>query len=79
MMATTNPEATAVGRSSTELQTEGRRKRAVITGSNGGMGRALARAFGETMDLVLTDIARRGQYPNGTRRAGAQSTCGNVH
>ena len=46
MMATTNPEATAVGRSSTDLQTEGRRKRAVITGSNGGMGRALARAFG---------------------------------
>jgi NAD(P)-dependent dehydrogenase (short-subunit alcohol dehydrogenase family) len=38
-------------------QTEGRRKRAVITGSNGGMGRALARAFGEIMDLVLTDIA----------------------
>jgi NAD(P)-dependent dehydrogenase (short-subunit alcohol dehydrogenase family) len=34
-----------------------RRKRAVITGSNGGLGRALARAFGETMDLVLTDMA----------------------
>jgi NAD(P)-dependent dehydrogenase (short-subunit alcohol dehydrogenase family) len=29
----------------------------VITGGNGGMGRALARAFGETMDLVLSDIA----------------------
>ena len=38
-------------------QTEGRRKRAVITGSSGGLGRALARAFGETLDLVLTDIA----------------------
>ncbi|WP_176593966.1 SDR family oxidoreductase [Sphingobium sp. EM0848] len=32
------------------------RKRAVITGANGGMGRALARSFGETMDLVLVDI-----------------------
>ena len=38
-------------------QKENGRKRAVITGANGGMGRALARAFGETMDLVLTDIA----------------------
>lgn len=33
------------------------RKRAVVTGANGGMGRAMSRAFGETMDLVLTDIA----------------------
>lgn len=33
------------------------RRSALITGANGGMGRALARAFGETMDLVLTDIA----------------------
>lgn len=38
-------------------QIAGRRKRAVITGSNGGMGRAMTQAFGETMDLVLTDIA----------------------
>jgi NAD(P)-dependent dehydrogenase (short-subunit alcohol dehydrogenase family) len=38
------------------IQKEGVRKRVVITGANGGMGRALARSFGETMDLVLTDI-----------------------
>jgi NAD(P)-dependent dehydrogenase (short-subunit alcohol dehydrogenase family) len=35
----------------------GARRRAVVTGANGGMGRACARMIGETMDLVLTDIA----------------------
>lgn len=34
----------------------GVRRRAVITGASGGMGRACARVFGETMDLVLTDL-----------------------
>lgn len=38
-------------------QSGGKRPIAVITGANGGMGRACARTFGETMDLVLTDIA----------------------
>jgi NAD(P)-dependent dehydrogenase (short-subunit alcohol dehydrogenase family) len=33
------------------------RRRAVITGAGGGMGRACARMLGETMDLVLTDVA----------------------
>jgi NAD(P)-dependent dehydrogenase (short-subunit alcohol dehydrogenase family) len=33
------------------------RRRAIITGASGGMGRALARRFGATMDLVLTDVA----------------------
>lgn len=33
------------------------RRRALITGAAGGMGQACARNFGETMDLVLTDIA----------------------
>jgi NAD(P)-dependent dehydrogenase (short-subunit alcohol dehydrogenase family) len=33
------------------------RRRAIITGAAGGMGRACARALGATMDLVLTDIS----------------------
>ncbi|RVT89358.1 SDR family oxidoreductase [Sphingomonas crocodyli] len=33
------------------------RRKAVVTGASGGMGRALARRFGATMDLVLTDVA----------------------
>lgn len=33
------------------------RRRAIISGAAGGMGQACARAFGETMDLVLTDVA----------------------
>ena len=33
------------------------RRRAVITGASGGIGRACARCLGETMDLVLTDVA----------------------
>lgn len=32
---------------------------AVITGANGGMGRACARRLGTTMDLVLTDVSPR--------------------
>lgn len=39
------------------IQTAGRRRRVVVTGSNGGIGRAMTRAFGATMDLVLTDMA----------------------
>lgn len=38
-------------------QTGSARRRAVITGASGGMGRASARMLGETMDLVLTDVA----------------------
>ncbi|MBV9842290.1 MAG: SDR family oxidoreductase [Sphingomonadaceae bacterium] len=34
----------------------GARRFAVVTGANGGMGRACARMIGETMELVLTDI-----------------------
>jgi NAD(P)-dependent dehydrogenase (short-subunit alcohol dehydrogenase family) len=33
------------------------RSRAIITGAAGGMGQACARAFGQTMDLVLTDLS----------------------
>jgi len=33
------------------------RRKALITGAAGGMGRACARSFGETHDLVLTDVA----------------------
>ena len=33
------------------------RRRAVITGACGGVGRAMSRSFGERFDLVLTDIA----------------------
>lgn len=36
------------------------RRTAIISGAAGGMGQACARAFGETMDLVLTDIAADG-------------------
>lgn len=35
------------------------RRTALITGANGGMGRACARRLGATMDLVLTDIAEQ--------------------
>ena len=34
-----------------------RRRTALITGANSGMGRACARAFGDTLDLILTDMA----------------------
>jgi len=38
------------------MQKNEQRRKAIITGACGGMGRACARSMGATLDLVLSDI-----------------------
>jgi NAD(P)-dependent dehydrogenase (short-subunit alcohol dehydrogenase family) len=59
-----------------------KRKLVIITGANGGMGRACARLLGSTMDLVLTDAAPAlADFAQELRTEGytvTQTICGNL-
>lgn len=64
------------------MNTVAKRKLVIITGANGGMGRACARLLGSTMDLVLTDAAPAlADFAQELRTEGytvTQTICGNL-
>lgn len=64
------------------MNTVVQRRQVIITGANGGMGRACARLLGATMDLVLTDAAPAlTDFAQELRAEGytvTQAVCGNL-